>query len=112
MKLHDVRDCLQITGEAGWTEEAQTAVGCPGHNPVMTVSLFLQMFKIFHNKKRVVLVFVFFFYPLHLISLVPPTVLRVLLWFHKSDPGLIFLFLTYFPGSSNAWRLGYLSLWS
>lgn len=61
MKLHDVRDCLQITGEAGCTEEAQTAVDCPGHNPVMTVSLFLQMFKIFHNKKRGFF-FVFFFY--------------------------------------------------
>ena len=59
MKLHDVRDCFQITGEAGCAEEAQAAVGCPGHNPVMTVSLFLQMFKIFHNKKRVVVVFFF-----------------------------------------------------
>ena len=67
--------------------------------------LFLQMFDFFHNKKSAVLW-------LHLISLVPPVLIRVFLCLHKSDSGLIIFILTCYLGSSNTWRLDYLSLWN
>ena len=57
MKLHDVRDLPQYNwwgqGEgAGWAEEAQTAVGGPGCNPVMTVSFVFTDVRFFFIIKR------------------------------------------------------------